>query len=610
MPHVRPSPAASTHADNYFSAARALELLLTLAACFILLKLATPMTLPAAELGLQQRYAPVGWLWGVPPAWDGFQDYLIRYAWDRMVPDLRALLLWRHAGWGLALLGLTGWLALQLARAGRADATCGMLALWAGLAWVIRPFQFAAYVWLIALVTALLLGILARVFRSGRRSPDRVILNILIACVWPGWLLLTGVGVLTALDFAATGPLVPGGMALTPIRPGVRYFGLNQLDALWLASGLLLAVVCWRTWLLRSWITLCGTAAALLQRRRGPAILLMLALLLAFGMGWLGYFEKRAFLGIPSLHGGGKPHITGELLRLLACVVLAWFAYRVGEWDASAQRAGTAACGLLLVLFFCTLSLWLSDDKGPLLILALAFALLLGVPLLQGRHSTATSLALCVTGVVAVLWLWRTTLVEWLPQWSLQALQRAAQVMDSFHANRPFMAQALWLMDATPQAGFGLGGRVPYCGAQVLAGQAPCTLTSGAPLQTASDLAWVPLYASLGAAGALILTILLLMWLFALLAGQWLAWRSGAPDQAAGVMQPARRLALLPVWLVAVPVLAAQAQTLVTIGPAMFWSSLTGVTLPLLGYGGTALCVAGLWVGLAAHATQTPSHPT
>ena len=595
------TPSLQPLAGRFFDAGRCLELLLTLLVGWSLITVAAPLALPGADLGLQQRYGRIE----QPLSWDWLADLLHRYAWSTMPQDLRAIALLRTAGHWLALLGAVGWLALQLARIGSAWAACLVLALWCALAWLLHPFQWPAVIWSYGLAVALAGSLLAWVLACGRRPPVSLPINGWTACVWPGWLALTGAGLLVLLDFGARGPIVPNGMATLPIKPGVRYFGLNQADGLWLASGLLLVFACWGSPLVRTWVRLCNLLAALWQRRRGPLILLPLAVAMILGLGWLGASEHRNFLGLAGLQGGGRPHISGELLRLGACVMLAWFAYRVGEWQVSAQRARNNLHKLVLLLALCALGLVVSDDKGPLLVLALAIAVLLGAPLLQwvgGWRSQGwvlvtrrgAALVLAVGLAIAALGLWRTTLTDWLPRVSHDAQTRELLRANPFEAKSPNLAQARWLMDAAPTSGFGLA-RVPYCGARAHAGQSACTLGSGAPLQMPSDLAFVPLFATWGSLGASLLVFGTLLWLFVLPAGMLAARR------ARDARNSADRLGLLPIWLVTVPALVAQAQIVVSVGASLGWSSLTGVTLPYLGYGISALCASALAVGLATH---------
>ena len=588
-------------AGRFLTPARLLELLLTFGAAWLLIVMAAPLATPGADLGLQQRYGTAG----APMPWDWMRSLLASYASTSVPQDVRAISMLRGAGCWMALMGGAGWLALQLARSGSAWACWLAMSLWVGLAWLLRPFQWPGAVWMGALTVGLGFTLLAALRPSQRKQRFFGPLNAWTACVWPGWLLLAGAGCLVILDFAARGPVLVHGMSAWPPRPGARYFGLNQADGLWLASGLLIFCAACGAAIVRSWIRVCTTLAALWQRPRGAKLLLPLALLFTGALGWLGASAHGAYMGLPGLRGGGQPHISGELLRLGACSAMAWFAYRFGEWGGSVQRAWHGMGRLLVLLLSCTLGLVLSDDKGPLLVLALAMAVLLGIPVLQQAGNWARSGAaqvaahggavlLAAVFAIAALAMWRIALTDWMPRLSVDAAVREVLRESPFEARSPNLAQARWLMDATPSSGFGLG-RVPYCGARAHAGQAACTLGSGAPLQMPSDFAFVPLFATWGSMGASALEFGTLLWLFTLPAGMLAAWRSRGPAQ------PAHRIGLLPIWLVAVFALVAQAQSVVSFGATLGWSSLTGVTLPVTGYGVAALCTMAAVVGLAAN---------
>jgi len=590
---------------NLFNPARGLELLLTLAVCLFLIKLAAPLATPGIDLGLHQRYGHLAGELDAPLSWDWLQSLFLQHISGVVPLDLRAIALLRTAGPLLALTGGVGYVSLQFARTGASWGICLTFALWAALAWLVRPYGMPGTVWIWIAAAGLVGAVFTLPFWLwGTVAPDRSAnLNVWTACVWPGWLLFTSIACLVALDFGASGPVVPGGMALSPPRPGGRYFGVNQVDGTWLASGVLLTCVCLRSTLLRTGIGLCNTLAALWQRPRGPGVLIILAALMALAFGWLGYFDNRAFLGIAGFYGGGKSHISGEILRLIACAALAWFAYRVGEWPTSVQRTLLSLRGLILVGMVSALGLLVSDDSGPLLTLALAFPLLLGVPLLRRLRSSASVLLLALVVAIAVLAAWRTTLVDELPKVSHMAKLRDFMRTNPYEADSPNLAQARWLMAAAPTNGFGLA-RVPYCGVRALTGQGICSIGSGAHLQMPLDMAYAPLSASFGALHAALLIVMLLLWLFALPAGQLVAW-SATGNAVRGELHHglnnSRTLGLLPVWLVTVPCLAAQAQTLVSIGAVLDWSSLSGITMPLLGLGSTSLCATAIWVGLAAH---------
>jgi len=589
--------------DKYFTKSRWFEFLLTIAVGGLLFKLAEPFSMPGLDQGLDRRYgsveASLSWVW--------VQTLYANYAWTSLPQDLRAIALLRMAGYWFALLGASGWLGLQLARTGAAWAGYLVLALWAMLAWLLRPFQLPGVVWVCTVAFAVF-GMLIALSRN-RKWMGGCGINAWTAAVWPGWLLLTGAGCLVLMDFAARGPVVPNGMLALPVKPGSRYFGLNQADGLWMASGLLLLSAYFQRPLVRACIWLCTKFSALWQRPRGPLFLLGLASTMTLALGWLGASQHRNVMGLSGLYGAGKPHISSELLRLFLCLTLAWFAYRFGEWTTSSQRMRCGMWQTTIMLTLLAIGFGISDDKGPLLVMALAAAVLTGIPALwqisgsyrngvAGAARRGAAVLFAISIAIAGLSLWRTTLVDWLPLVSADASSREFLRTNPFEAKSPNLAQARWLMESTPADGFGLA-RVPYCGARAHAGQSFCSLGSGAPLQMPSDFAFVPLFATWGALGASALVIGTLLWLAALPLGMLGSWRR------ASSCQPASTIGLLPVWLVAVPALVAQAQIVVSTGATMGWSSLTGVTLPFLGYGSAALCAAAVWVGLAATGFRT-----
>jgi len=590
--------------DKYFTRSRWLEFILTIAVGGLLFKLAEPLGVPDLDQGLDQRYGSVD----VSLSWVWIQTLYANYAWTSLPQDLRAIAMLRMAGYWLALLGASGWLGLQLARTGAAWAGYLVMALWALLAWLLRPFQLPGVVW-VGIVAFALFGMLIALSRNGK-SMGGCGINTWTAAVWPGWLLLTGAGCLVLMDFAARGPVVPNGMLVLPVKPGSRYFGLNQADGLWLASGLLLVSAYFRRPLVLTCIWLCTKFSALWQRPRGPLFLLGLASILIFALGWLGASQHRNVMGLSGLHGAGKPHISSELLRLFLCLTLAWSAYRFGEWTTSSQRMRCGIWRTSIMLTLLAIGFGISDDKGPLLVMALAAAILMGIPALwqtsgsyhrigvTGATRRGAAVLFAFSIAIAGLSLWRTTLVDWLPLVSRDALSREFLRTNPFEAKSPNLAQARWLMESTPAYGFGLA-RVPYCGARAHAVQSTCSLGSGAPLQMPSDFAFVPLFATWGKLGASAFVIGTLLWLATLPVGMLASWRKG------NSRQPTCAIGLLPVWLVAVPTLVAQAQIVVSAGATMGWSSLTGVTLPLLGYGSAALCATAVWVGFAATGFHT-----
>ena len=208
------------------------ELLLTLLVCAFLAWLAHPLALPGLDAGLGQRYdisiAPEAWL----DVWTSSSDLFARLG-----DDSRAVLLLRSASVWLPALGLFGLGLLHVARVARSWSS-GLLVLLLGVAaaaW--RPFGWPVAAGFAGSLVGLCLMLLA--MRKGsdvQHDPLSSLpkpASIWSSLVWPGWVLLTGLGWLWIADFAARGPVAAA-------RPGAKYFGLHQADAIFLANALLL----------------------------------------------------------------------------------------------------------------------------------------------------------------------------------------------------------------------------------------------------------------------------------------------------------------------------------------------------------------------------------
>jgi len=592
------------------------EVILTLTVCVLLAWLAQPLAVLGLNAGLGERYAssdvPESWvqMWATTPG-----------LFSRFGDDSRATLLLRTASFWLPAFGLLGLGLLHCARAARGWASGLVILSWSALAVVWRPFGWPISADAIGALVGLCLLLLAS--RSAKGAPQNISTSrhesktVWNSLVWPGWVLLTGIGWLWIADFAARGPVAA-------FRPGAKYFGLHHADAIFLAYAIVLLAAANSAAIVQGLARLVATLTLLWYRPRGPFVLFTLSVVFAFALGWLGH---RINPPLPVLHvaGGGMPHISGELLRLVAGFAVSWAAYRYGEWDSSGSRlwrglACTAAIGLL-----CLFGLGVSGDMGPVIILSLALLMFLAAPAvkLATRIKSASParrrqmLALALLGIVILvsggILLWRTALIDWAPQFSHTAALREAARQDPFRADSPNLAQAHWLMDAARNVGgFGLG-RVPYCGAKAHIGAAVCTLGSGASIQLPADFAFAGLAATWGIGGAAACIALLFAWLRTLVLSA-MPSRLSVANSAPGLRQHGNPLGWLRAWLVAVPCLTAQAQVLVSVGGTLAWTPLTGVTLPLLGYGTAALCVTAVWVGLAVRpisdwAAVQPKYP-
>lgn len=578
------------------------ELVMTLLVCAVLAWLAQPLAVPGLDVGLGERYAsapaPASWmeLWAFNP--DLFST---------LAQDPRAVLLLRTASYWLPAGGLIGLALLHIARTRRNWSSGLIVALWSAVAMAWRPFGLSmatGAAGVLAGLCAVFLSILrARVVGRNSFASHQEPGTLWNSMVWPGWVLLTGLGWLWIADFAARGPVAT-------VRPGAKYFGLHQADVLFLANAIVLLAAAKSASIVQAFARLVNLLSSVWQRPRGPLVVLCLGGFIAILLGWLGH---RVNPPLPFVHiaGGGMPHYSGELLRLIAGLSISWAAYRFGEWHASGDRLWRGLVGSGAVGVLCLFGLALSGDMGPILIMSLALILLLCAPVVKlvTRSEQAfparrrQTVVLAVVGVAILIsagvWFWRTALTDWAPQFSHTAALREAARQDPFAASSPNLAQAHWLMDAAREVGgFGLG-RVPYCGAKAHIEISDCTLGSGAPIQLPSDFAFAGLATTWGMAGAAACIALLFAWLRALVMAAMPPRLNTVPSKDDQQHQD-NPLLWLRAWLVAVPCLIAQAQVLISVGGTLTWTPLTGVTLPLLGYGSAALCVMALWVGLTA----------
>ncbi len=403
------------------------------------------------------------------------------------------------------------------------------------------------------------------------------------ATVWPLFMFLGGVGVLWISGFAATGPLSPSNGGA-----GARYMGQEQMQGLYLAAATAILVARYGRHLLEFGIRF----TTHFSRSSHPLGLLGAGMALLSSVIWVGHPKSPMLPGL-ALRGLGQPHVSGEALRLLVIVGMAWWLYRYGELPSSLsrQRRGLLACGALVAAGGA--GLIATGDRGPLQVVALQLALvllvgavLIGVPQVTLRRAAVACLALA--GAVGAFWWGQTQLA---PSISTTAAARELARRTPEKAASSNYLQTRWLLDAAtppdsrePQ-GFGLG-KVPFCGARAWLGRGPCTLTSGAPIQLPSDFPVVGLMATWGLWPTAALVGLLLLWLRLL-------------ARAADVPYSTDPVDRLRAWLVALLALSLGIQALLSVAGALGWALLTGITLPMLGYGKTSLVVVALTAGLA-----------
>lgn len=389
---------------------------------------------------------------------------------------------------------------------------------------------------------------------------------------------LCAVSVIWLSDWGRNGPGFAAGYGPAQVR-AIGMALMFGLALWWLRDRLLHA-------LLRRLAAGSGQRPA---QRWGRVLALLLGAVLAVGaLHWA--HKLQALPGLPgtlqpwaaaasrwAVAQGGLPvraALTVELLRLPACLLLAWCLYR---W----QHAGLPWVGNLLLALAVALALggglWVSEDKGPMLVIAIAAVFLcagtLAARLAQVPErrwlAAALGLGLAAAGMALLLLA--------LPH--LAPADRLAAWRQPYASRLEYLAQITWFLQAAGPGGFGLG-RSPWCGyTGAVVGR--CL---GMPTETQSDYTLAALAGLWGPLAALALATLCALWLLSLLRLAALAPRPQNGIDAAGLAASAGglyALMLLAQWMVT---------SLGNVGVL----PLTGVTMPLLSWGRASLLGATL----------------
>lgn len=538
------------------------ELLLAVMAVLLLASLARPLADPVALDGLGGRYridvAPAGS--SVAPA--------IPAGSEQSRQRVREWL--AHGGERLACLAATGLLVLTLGRL-RIPAA-GFLSLgaaaWAGCAAVVEPLGIDGRHG--AVLALLLLGLTPLI---SRRFPHRQIPQVL-ASPWhfPGFVLLSGLGLLWLLDYAARGY---GGERF-PRHP---WLGLSHADGLFLAYATLTLTAGMAPLLLDGLARLASRVDTTLHPAEGRAL------------GWLGGMAAvwlAAILAVIWVKTGGHwsrveraAALTSEMLRVPAWIVLGWICYRWLDCGQHPSRAGKWLMGASAAL---VLGLFSTGDKGQVLLYAMVLLLLLGIlagAAIRSRPTGSLLVAMAVVAPLGAVLLWG--LHHLAPLAFSSVAERMAAMDAPYNSRLVHLAQLGWFLDAIPMGGYGLA-HVPWCGH--LGGLGG--ICDGVPKEIQSDYALFGLAGVWGMPAALGVALLTLAWLTSL---------SHVPDAG----RSARSLNLLGRWLVTMFVASSLVQLSLTVFGSLGSVALTGVTFPLQSFGHASLLVTAAFVGLATN---------
>lgn len=281
-------------------------------------------------------------------------------------------------------------------------------------------------------------------------------------------------------------------------------------------------------------------------------------------------------------------YIASEVIKLLLLVYMAWFAARHGGYIAGrAAEAGSLSQlfdrgwfiknfnALLMVLATVTISVVLKHDFGPLLLMLLLIGLMVWVVL--GRLPFAILSLSAITGS-AVIYILRDSLKQL--SWTAHIFDRFSEMAAPFSTGTGETALLILLRHAAGPFGFDLGG-IPYWGHAMISINSPVT-----PAQLQSDYTVSHIVAQFGYLGGGLLMLLFFAWVFSMFA-------TLDPNRE-GISRSERFLT----WFALLGLLLLMLQFLLTCSGNFSVFALTGVTMPLVSFGKTALLASSLIFGV------------
>lgn len=382
---------------------------------------------------------------------------------------------------------------------------------------------------------------------------------------FPVFVLLTGTGLCLLTDLS------------------LNYLARNRFLMLGTASNLLMSfllllVVCWlagRSWfqrLMTAWIT---------HQTRALLFSFLFMIFILFVIIYLVATE-----GVSRLTA--KAYITSELFKALFLFTLSWFATVRSEYISKilSQIGGIAGVrsylknwewirenliGFFFLTFITGLGFLLFHDFGPLLVVLVVFAIF--IYLVMG----ATSLAgICFLGGIAVTIVYLSR--DWLASVSASATRifsRLYEFLTPFAFGTGEIGKLIWLRRAGGMLGFGMG-KIPYFG--YIADPKERIVT---PAQIQSDYTVTHLFAQFGSIGATLGLLLYFFWLHTLL-------KNAATDLNSSISSHDRFLA----WIMIFGLIMMEIQALITVCGNLVLMPLTGITLPLVSFGGWSLLLS------------------
>jgi cell division protein FtsW (lipid II flippase) len=480
-----------------------------------------------------------------------------------------------------------------------------VLAVWC-VFWAIQPvgrpliwglgtkvFSAGAVTFLVCAVATMVLSYGLRDNPFGRWLPRRGPGSVI---AYPGFVLFTGIGWLWLMDYFVNGhfsqfvrekdELVLNAYPLKHASDlGLAFVMLTLVASI--APALMRVMVYVGSWLESiSFPVTKNEWKTIVISKQGWILLGWIALLVICFLAPVGVYYLYAKTA--QLKQEWAPRTT-EWIRLPLLLGLGYLCYR---WlDTQRHGKGFAVVGALLV-GSAMLAFFATGEKGQFLLCGVVVLLVGVAALFQYRSQNSLGGAggfdwVASLMVTAALLIVLSALLHYLPNLiGTHVMDRAMAKENPFQAREDFLAVFEWFGSASGLFGFGMG-QVQWCGYAVTLGQA-CGKQTGVPFQISSDYAFFGLAGVWGMVGAAMITVALLLWLFALMVS----------------LMPKRQLllsfSLLRGWLVGAWAVAMMVQVFLTVCGALGLYVLTGVPLPMIAMGLTSMLSIAFFVGLAA----------
>ena len=372
----------------------------------------------------------------------------------------------------------------------------------------------------------------------------------------PGWWLFTATGWLLLLDQSLH------------FHDRLRFLALDQWWAWCFAAILLPLAALAAPWFL-IWIQFLSHALWGRRSYLGVGLRWVLGALVVGGF----YLAHRQ--NIPQ-------YVTGEFLKIVFLVCLCgWCVWKMPLaaqlWHSGHARTSVRyLLGAMSLLLLVSAAAFVTEDKGPLLVMALLLAVLLATVL-----GWTGGMGLLVLGFAAIF----------LVGVDLDVVGERLQAWrDPFTADRDDMARLMWfqLEAARYEWGFGVG-QVPWCGTSRL------DQCKGLPLQLQSDYTFTAIMGWWGPWGAWSWLLLFSAYVYRALV--YCARVSPSVLTPLTLLQPKLVKEVTAIHLLFLFAVLILMQTWITVAGNLGWLPLTGVTWPLMSYGKSSLWMTTFFVG-------------